>query len=695
LYRFPITQFLKMRCIFLLALLVGASALSFDEADAKNRPVTKVVTLLKDMSAQLEKEGEEDEEVYDTMVCWCETNDKEKTKAIADAESHITMLDALIEELTANSARLSAEINTLQKEVAENSGALDKATALREKELAEFTASENDSLNSLASLKKAIGTLSKHNSLVQEKELAEMQVSLHETMKRHSDAVGEMLMPSQRKVLTAFVQSPEDYMGSFTQQSGPQNAGSYAPQSGAVFGILGNMKESFEANLAAAQKQETESSKAYEELKAAKNAEIAAGTSQIQKKTAEMAAADEKNAESKQDLDDTTNTLAADTDFLAKLKEHCELMDKEMEARQKTRTEEIGAVSKALGVLTADDAHDLFTKTFGFLQKESTVSSKRRVAASKVLATVAKKTQNPRLSALATATKLDAFGTVKKTIDNMVADLTKEKEDEIALKDYCIDAIRANERTTELTDRNKERQAAKIADLTEDIDQLAAEIKQLNADIAQMNVELKRASEDREKENNVFQQTVSDQQATAALLQKALNVLKGFYDKKALLLQKNAKKQPAGPPPPPGFKAYKNNSQSGGVMGMIEQIINDAKAMEEEAVKDELSAQTAYESFVSETNASIKAAQESIMNKSEAKAKAEGTRTETNVELDTTMDTLETLMQENRDLHGECDYTIKNFDTKQASRDDEIEALKQSSAILSGASFGAFLQLGA
>ena len=62
---------------------------------------------------------------------------------------------------------------------------------------------------------------------------------------------------------------------------------------------------------------------------------------------------------------------------------------------------------------------------------------------------------------------------------------------------------------------------------------------------------------------------MADQQATAALLTKALNVLKGFYDKKALLLQKNAKKQPAGPPPPPGFKSYKKNAQSGGVMGMI------------------------------------------------------------------------------------------------------------------------------
>ena len=74
----------------LLSLLAQASALSFDVADAKNRPVTKVVTLLQDMSAQLEKEGEENEEVHDQIVCWCETNVKEEAKAIADAEASMT-----------------------------------------------------------------------------------------------------------------------------------------------------------------------------------------------------------------------------------------------------------------------------------------------------------------------------------------------------------------------------------------------------------------------------------------------------------------------------------------------------------------------------------------------------------------------------------------------------------------------------
>merc|ERR1719327_689477 len=63
------------------------SSLHLDIDASKNRPVSKVITLLKDMMEQLEKEAEEDEEIYEKMACWCETNDKEKTKAIADAEA--------------------------------------------------------------------------------------------------------------------------------------------------------------------------------------------------------------------------------------------------------------------------------------------------------------------------------------------------------------------------------------------------------------------------------------------------------------------------------------------------------------------------------------------------------------------------------------------------------------------------------
>merc|ERR1740133_875222 len=88
----------------------ATSSLTFDVAAAKNRPVTKVVNLLKDMLKQLEKEAEEDEEIYDQMACWCSTNDKEKTKAISDAEARIENLTTKIEELTGLSAQLNTEI---------------------------------------------------------------------------------------------------------------------------------------------------------------------------------------------------------------------------------------------------------------------------------------------------------------------------------------------------------------------------------------------------------------------------------------------------------------------------------------------------------------------------------------------------------------------------------------------------------
>jgi len=78
------------------------------------------------------------------MACWCETNDKEKTKSIADAEARISDLTTKIEELTASSARLNTEIKNLEKEVAANQNALDKATAIRQKQLAEFNGEEKD-----------------------------------------------------------------------------------------------------------------------------------------------------------------------------------------------------------------------------------------------------------------------------------------------------------------------------------------------------------------------------------------------------------------------------------------------------------------------------------------------------------------------------------------------------------------------
>merc|ERR1719272_1323865 len=121
-----------------------SSALTFDASGAKKRPVAKVIALLKDMLKQMKKEAEEDEDVYDKMACWSETNIKEKTKTIDDANSKISDLSNSIESKNAQAARLNTEIKDLKKEAAEDQAALDEATANRKTQLAEFVKSEKD-----------------------------------------------------------------------------------------------------------------------------------------------------------------------------------------------------------------------------------------------------------------------------------------------------------------------------------------------------------------------------------------------------------------------------------------------------------------------------------------------------------------------------------------------------------------------
>merc|ERR1719311_1757889 len=127
-------------------------------------------------------------------------------------------------------------------------------------------------------------------------------------------------------------------------------------------------------------------------------------------------------------------------------------------------------------------------------------------------------------------------------------------------------------------------------------------------------------------------------------------------------------------------------------MAMITQIIDDAKSMEADAIKAEETAQVAYETFVTETNAAIAAATKEQTTSEENKAKAEEEKAETEEKLDTTMSEIEALYSENADLHKSCDYTLKNFDLRQAARTSEMESLKQAMAILSGAAFSAFLE---
>jgi len=175
---------------------------------------------------------------------------------------------------------------------------------------------------------------------------------------------------------------------------------------------------------------------------------------------------------------------------------------------------------------------------------------------------------------------------------------------------------------------------------------------------------------------------VSDQRATQAILTKALDKLKAFYKKAqgggAALVQQ-------GQTPPVQFNKMKSNAGASPVIGMIQQIIEDSKATEASAISTEREAQANYETFVKDSNDLVNELVESVTEKTKSIAGSKTEAEDAKSDHISTLEELELLSQHNAELHGQCDFVLSNFDIRQKARLQEIEAIGEAKAILSGA----------
>jgi len=204
------------------------------------------------------------------------------------------------------------------------------------------------------------------------------------------------------------------------------------------------------------------------------------------------------------------------------------------------------------------------------------------------------------------------------------------------------------------------------------------EIAALKASIHETQIQMMKASENRKQENKDFDITIQDQRATQAILTKALDRLKAFYAKKSALMQIKTTQ-------PGGFKEYKKSSGASGVMNMIQGVIDESMAVEKDAIAAEMSSQQAYEGFIKDSNKSITNLTKELVAKTDAVAKANSEIEGVKADLLTSLHTLEDLTSYSKEVHLDCDYTLKNFDARQQARATEIDALNQAKAIVSGA----------
>lgn len=287
-----------------------------------------------------------------------------------------------------------------------------------------------------------------------------------------------------------------------------------------------------------------------------------------------------------------------------------------------------------------------------------------------------------QLSTLAITASLDSFTKVKEAMDKMVADLKAESQEEVELKAFCTKEFNVNEKETYENNEQKADLEAKMERLAALIEQLQGEIADAQAQVAETQLGVKKASQQREGENAEFQTTIADQRATQAILSKALKRLKDFYKKQkggAFVQQATAQT------PPVQFGKMKDNAGASPVIGMIEQIIEDSKATETEAIATEREAQANYEKFVQDSNNLVNQLNDSIVEKTKSISSSKAESEDAKADHTATVDELEMLAQHNAELHGQCDFVLANFDIRQKARLQEIEAIGQAKAILSGA----------
>jgi septal ring factor EnvC (AmiA/AmiB activator) len=142
------------------------------------------------------------------------------------------------------------------------------------------------------------------------------------------------------------------------------------------------------------------------------------------------------------------------------------------------------------------------------------------------------------------------------------------------------------------------------------------------------------------------------------------------------------------PPPPETFGAYsKNDEKSTGVLGLMDMLVKELEGDMETASTDEAAAQKDYETLMSESAATRAQDAKSITDKEKSKAELETKMEAAKESKALSIEEQAQIASVIYELHGACDFLLENFDMRKEARTSELESLKNSKSVLSGANF--------
>jgi len=678
------------RTLRVLVCLLAVGACSTLDGTSDTNPLAKVLDLMDDLKAKIIAEGEAEAKAYDEYLQWCQNSVQESGFAIETATKEKGELEAKITELTAEIEESGTKTEDLASAIASNEGDLKAATAIREKEYAEFVKGEKELMEVVAALEKAISIL--------EKEMAKNPASfaqvynnkvknILQSLSLVADAAAFTVVDRQRLLALAQTDQADEFEA--------PAAAAYKGQSGGIIEVLEDMKEKADSQLAELRKVEETAKHNYDMLKQSLEAQISADKKDMKEAKTGKAEAEEQKAEAEGDLEVTTKELTNAKDTLATSRSSCMKVGADHELTVKARAEELKVIAEAKKILmettsgASEQTYSLFQVTVkSRLQTRSDLAHAEVVVLVKRLA---RETHSAALAQLASRVSAvlqygaangdDPFKKVKGLIQDMITQLEEEAKEEAAEKAYCDEQLSKTKAKKDELDDDLEKLTVKIDQSTSKTAKLKEEVQELESELAALTKLQAEMDKIRQETHADYVKARDELERGLKGVRMALSKLREYYGGASLLQdgsQLAALMQQPAPPP-----AHKKSTGAGqGIISILEVCETDfAENLAKENAQEE-DAQAEYDKTTQENKVGKTLKEQDVKFKTQEIKALGKALTELSADKESAESEHAAVMEYYEKIKERCIAKPETYEERKRRREKEIAGLQEALSIL-------------
>lgn len=646
-----------------------------------NSAIEKVIEMLTNMQTKGKEEMDKEKASFGAYNTWALGVQQEKSADIEDGETLSKKLEGLILAEQGTAAEAEEKIEEYADILAKEKENLEAIRKTREEEHSAFIKEEQDLTDSIYACDKA------HEVLSSVPEKVDQAAFFTQMSALEKSASGNDKLRS----LMEFLQSAQDPF---------RGARSRSKATDSIIEMIADLKQDFEGQIQALRSKETELKHEYDVAKQTSEQTIEDAEKQTEENKDILADAQEEEGKLTEEHNTASKNLASDKKYLAKVTAEHKSKSNDFKMRMKGRTDELTAIKKAIEIMkspevAAGGGQLEGNKKVGLLQKSSSFiqlgSNAKKGAdledtpaekAAQYLRARGEKIGSKILVQIAQLAQADPFAKIKKMIADMIARLEKESAEEKSKNQWCVENMKKNKEETEHYSSLCEKLAAQCEKLNTEIHDAMDLIAKLTKELEEIAKAVTEASTNRAEEKQENETTIKESDVAAQAISDAMEVLKKYYgggSASAFVQQPDAE----GSQPAYAGGEYKPMTESNGVVGLLEVLLEEMNGLVSATKASENDASEGHKEF-------LKLSKKSTQEKTTLKRTTEVQQTQLEEDLFDKKDDLveaeksldATVKIKKESIDPQCIVQGVSFAEKQAKRQDEIDSLTEALNIL-------------